>query len=184
MIENLDQTIFDFLQSLRTPLLTDVMFFFTKVGNVEGIVLILLALLLGVIWWRKKSDETYYLESWLLVTLGTALAALTQTSLKLLFSRTRPELENILLTEVGYSFPSGHALVSITLFFLIAYFFLKQKSGRKASALKTVLITMPFMIGLSRIFLGVHWPSDVLGGFVFGAIIVFLVVKLDKLLRR
>lgn len=75
-----------------------------------------------------------------------------------------------LIEETGFSFPSGHAMVSIIFYGLIGYLvWVNVRSGRKAAWLVPVLtVALIMCIGLSRIYLGVHYPSDVLAGFAAG----------------
>lgn len=110
----------------------------------------------------------YYAEAlWLFI--NTALiAGVGNSLLKLFFMRQRPTLEH-LVTEHTYSFPSGHAVGS-TLFYgtilLILPIFIKNKTVRLC--VQILLGIGIFMIGVSRIYLGVHFPSDILGGFCLG----------------
>lgn len=89
--------------------------------------------------------------------------------LKLLFHRQRPTLPH-LVEATGFSFPSGHAMLSFIFYGLVAYLVLLNFPGK---ALKTALICLLTLlilaIGASRIYLGVHYPSDVLAGFAAGS---------------
>jgi undecaprenyl-diphosphatase len=95
-------------------------------------------------------------------TLAVASAALALAPIKLLFARARPDAIWQLVTETKASFPSGHALGAAVTFPLLGLF-----AGRKA--LFGVGIALALVIGLSRVFLGVHWLSDVAGGWLLGA---------------
>jgi undecaprenyl-diphosphatase len=95
-------------------------------------------------------------------TLAVASAALALPPIKLLFARVRPDLIWQLVTEKKASFPSGHALGAAITFPLLGVF-----SGR--AALVVAGIAVALAIGLSRVFLGVHWLSDVVGGWLLGA---------------
>jgi membrane-associated phospholipid phosphatase len=105
--------------------------------------------------------------------------------LKLWFSRPRP-LSPLLGPALGYSFPSGHAMSSMTFFGLIIYFLWKKKS--LAPAVKYLLIfllvVLIVIIGISRIYLRVHYASDVLAGYCVGVIWLFTSINLlDKIER-
>lgn len=99
--------------------------------------------------------------------------------LKWFFHRPRPD-ENPLIPATGYSFPSGHALVSIVIYGAIAYLLstnLPPSLWRKiVTAGLSIFI---FLIGISRIYLGVHYPSDVFGGFAVGGawLITCIIIK-------
>lgn len=110
----------------------------------------------------------YYAEAiWLII--NTALiAGIVNPLIKLIFQRTRPTLEH-LVSEHSFSFPSGHSSGSIllygTIIFLLPQFITKK---RICLFLQILLGLGILLIGISRIYLGVHYPSDVLGGFCFG----------------
>lgn len=95
-------------------------------------------------------------------------------SLKLLFDRPRP-LFPLLEPAVGLSFPSGHAMTSITFFGLIIYFVYKNMADRILKVLLIfLLVCMILIIGYSRIYLRVHYPSDVLAGYSMGTVWLIL----------
>lgn len=110
----------------------------------------------------------YYAEMlWLLINTGL-IAGIANPTIKLLFMRPRPTL-NHLVTEHSYSFPSGHSTASVLLYgtiILLLPQFIKQKNF--CLFLQIILGLGIFLIGISRIYVGVHFPSDVLGGFCFG----------------
>lgn len=87
--------------------------------------------------------------------------------IKILIMRPRPytELSNlvVLATESDYSFPSGHTSTSVSMIYVLA----KEYDNY-------FLWIIPIIIGLSRLYLGVHYPSDILGGFLIGLVIAYL----------
>ncbi len=84
--------------------------------------------------------------------------------LKIIFSRERPIDINI-INETGYSFPSGHAMISLAIYGFFAY--LLWKSNYKYKKIGVILlILLIILIGISRIYLGVHYTSDVIAGFI------------------
>ncbi|WP_404441959.1 phosphatase PAP2 family protein [Sutcliffiella horikoshii] len=94
---------------------------------------------------------------------------LLNTLLKTIFSRDRPSLDHVV--EAGfYSYPSGHSMNSMAFFGAIAFLcFLIIKQSWLRNTLVTVCFVLIGLIGFSRIYLGVHYPLDVLGGFAMGA---------------
>ena len=91
--------------------------------------------------------------------------------LKYTFERPRPTLFQEIETLHTYSFPSGHAMVGVAVYGMMGVVLARLAPGRR----RLILLLMPglmFMIGISRVCLGVHWPSDVLAGFAAGAFIV------------
>lgn len=106
------------------------------------------------------------------VTLLTALlggVAMSQ-SLKLLFGRERPPLDYQAAEAINASFPSGHAMLSAVAYLTIGAIVAKALPKRRLkSYVMIVAVLLTLIVGLSRIYLGVHWASDVLGGWLVGA---------------
>lgn len=124
----------------------------------------ILCVVIAFVLYRGK----YYAEMlWLLI--NTALiAGVANPLIKLVFMRPRPTLDH-LVTEHSYSFPSGHSNGSMLLYGTIIFLlpqFVKQKN--LCLFLQIILGLGIFLIGISRIYVGVHFPSDVLGGFCLG----------------
>lgn len=110
----------------------------------------------------------YYAQAlWLLINTG-GVAGILNPLIKLVFMRPRPTLDH-LVVEHSYSFPSGHSTGSMLLYGTIIFLlpqFIKEK--KLCLALQILLGIGILLIGISRIYVGVHFPSDVLGGFCFG----------------
>ena len=94
--------------------------------------------------------------------------------LKLIFSRTRPIDINI-ITETGYSFPSGHAMISLAIYGFLAYLLWESDYKYKKIGV-SLLVLLIVLIGISRIYLGVHYTSDVIAGFIvsLGYLLLFI----------
>ncbi|HEY0895320.1 MAG TPA: phosphatase PAP2 family protein [Sphingobacteriaceae bacterium] len=106
--------------------------------------------------------------------------------LKWWFSRPRP-LSPLLGPALGYSFPSGHATSSVTFFGLLIYFLWKKKTLAPAVryVLILLLVLLILLIGISRVYLRVHYASDVVAGYCVGVIwLVFSIHLLDRIERR
>ncbi len=106
------------------------------------------------------------------------LAMPLSAALKELTKRIRPDtpyVQHMLLKS--YSFPSGHAYSSFLVGGLLAYLAWKHIRSAWKWLLITGLILTVFLVGLSRIYLGAHFPSDVLGGWILGSIVLFLIIK-------
>lgn len=108
-----------------------------------------------------------------LLLFGVAGAALINLLLKALYQRARPDLWVDLVTETSYSFPSGHAMASGALAFSLMVVFWMSRWRWYVVALGGIYM---LIIGLSRMYLGVHYPSDVLAGWAVSLVWV-LVVK-------
>jgi undecaprenyl-diphosphatase len=88
---------------------------------------------------------------------------------KLIFHRVRPANVGF-YEETNFSFPSGHSTTAMVLFGMIAYFLIRNSRHRKQRILYLLLgLSIILLVGFSRIYLGVHFLSDVLGGYLLGA---------------
>jgi undecaprenyl-diphosphatase len=109
------------------------------------------------------------MHSVVLVLLATTLGSLTVTLIKALVSRSRPELVDRLMVETSHSFPSGHAANSAIVYLTLATLLFPVLTDRHMRAfVLAIALLLTGAIGLSRVYLGVHWPSDVVAGWVFG----------------
>jgi undecaprenyl-diphosphatase len=117
---------------------------------------------------------------WIVVGLSTLVL---QEGLKRLFLRPRPELWPRLATwpplasSASFAFPSGHALASATFYPLLAYVLTRRSSPGVRRAALAAGIAVALWIGLGRLYLGVHWPSDVVAGWALGALQAFLAIQ-------
>lgn len=100
--------------------------------------------------------------------------------LKLAFSKPRPELWPRLISEETFSYPSGHALGSMVLYGFMSYILasLYPRSAKVFYWIATVLITA---IGFSRLYLGVHWPTDIIAGHGIGFLWISVCITLLRL---
>jgi membrane-associated phospholipid phosphatase len=102
--------------------------------------------------------------------------------LKNFFERERPNI-NIIIEADGFSFPSGHSMGSMTYYGFLVYLVIRGK-GKPLSklGLAILLCLVIVLIGISRIYLGVHYPSDVLAGFVAGSIWLVICISLLEII--
>ncbi|KOP67566.1 phospholipid phosphatase [Bacillus sp. FJAT-18019] len=155
-----DLAIISSVQSFEHPLLTDIAKGLSFIGSF-GPVLILCLILIAVLYWILG----HRMEIFLLigVVFGSSMLNLL---LKGVLQRVRPDI-NRLVEITGYSYPSGHSMAAFSFYSVSAYLLwrhMNSKMGR--SILIAVAIIMILSIGISRIYLGVHYPSDVLGGYL------------------
>jgi len=119
-----------------------------------------------IVWWRLG-----WLEGILIPVAG--LTSLVHLALKAIVNRPRPasNLVQVLTLKKGGGFPSGHSFFAIVVWGLLAYFILANIRKRSLRILiLIVFILLILLTGLSRVYLGVHWPSDVLGGYLSGGV--------------
>lgn len=111
------------------------------------------------------------------LSIGNGIITTTNKLIKHLVQRIRPDMSLFLIDQGGFSFPSGHSISSMYTYGLLLYFTLtKLKSTARKIVLAIVLTVLAFGIGLSRIYVGVHFPTDVLAGWSLGALGVVVTV--------
>lgn len=168
-----DDPIREWVYSIRNPALTEVLKVITYMGNWQTITLLCIVLLLF-----RKTRLRYGVP----VSAGAIFVTIFNRIIKLIFKRPRPEESLHLIEEGGYSFASGHSITSMVVFGLLIYLVRKYVKNRKAANILTAALAVPWIfIGLSRIYMGVHFPSDVLAGWALGAaVLVGIIVIVEK----
>lgn len=116
----------------------------------------------------------------------TALAGggLLNVVLKALFRRTRPVLPNPFMTEVGWSFPSGHAMGALIAYMMLAYILVILFAGKGRRWVVLMALLLVLLIGASRMYLGVHYFSDVIAGYAAGTAWLAICITGTEIARR
>lgn len=116
-----------------------------------------------------------------LITLtNLVLITILNQILKIVLKRPRPT-EFRIINETGYSFPSGHSMISMAFYGLLIYLIYKKIKNKYLKAtLIIILLLLILAIGISRIYLGVHYVSDVIGGFLISISYLIVYIKLIK----
>ncbi len=163
-----DELAHNFLvKSLRNDSLTTIMKFITNLGS--GLVLVLLSFTIFVIVKNKRKGIS--------IIINLFLISFINLILKILIQRPRPNGFNI-INETGYSFPSGHSMVSTAFYGLLIYLSYKNiKNKILRRSICIILFFLIVLIGISRIYLGVHYASDVIGGFFLS--IAYLIIFIE-----
>lgn len=120
--------------------------------------------------------------------IGTNLIVITILNqiFKFILQRPRPT-ENRIINENGYSFPSGHSMISMAFYGFLIYLIYKYVKNKKLKYISITLISILIIfIGISRIYLGVHYTSDVLAGFLFSIsyLIIYVLIANNKVLNK
>ena len=169
-ITELDNNVHSHILGIRNNSLTDILILITNISSAYALIVLSIILLATM---KKKKIP-------LLISLNLMCAFITNQTAKLIFTRPRPFGIN-LIEESGFSYPSGHAMVSMSYFGFIAYLLYKNQKNKFT---KTILIITIFLtiltIGFSRIYLGVHYLSDVIGGFLLSIIYLIVYIKITK----
>ena len=174
-----DANAFVFIDAHVNNINTEVMELFTFLGTHTFLIPANLLLIAWFFFIQKK-------KWWSIKIPAVALSSLLlMFLLKLIFERPRPS-DPLLAEAAGFSFPSGHALMSVTFYGLLLYIIFKNvKNTVWRLCLSIFFIILVVMIGFSRIYLRVHYASDVIAGFSVG--IIWLILSLwilSKLERR
>jgi undecaprenyl-diphosphatase len=120
---------------------------------------------------------------WVLASVGGG--AVLSSLLKLGIDRPRPDLVSPLVEVNTASFPSGHATLAGVTYLTLGALLSRVKARRRAKIyVLTVAVALTFLIGISRIYLGVHWPTDVLGGWCVGSAWAVLCWRIALALQR
>jgi undecaprenyl-diphosphatase len=149
-----DRPILLFMKSHATPMFDNLMLFFSEVGSIRILGPCALALAGYLIVRSHWARLTYWV-------LGFGGALLLNMAAKQVFARTRPDLWVSIAPETSYSFPSGHAMQSMA---FVATLMVIVWHRRGAGAGLVFGAAFVALVGLSRVYLGVHFPSDVLAG--------------------
>jgi len=176
-LANYDNTISNFFTNLRSPWLTSFFKFITNLGDSIGYAIVFG---LSTLFFYLKFKNWKYVAQ---IVLVMVLALGSNLLLKKTINRARPVAEH-LVTVKTLSFPSGHATMAMAFYgFLIYLVFTFSMNIYLKITFISILTFIILSIGISRIYLGVHFPSDVAGGFIAGFIWVIFCVMIFNLIK-
>ena len=151
--------------SIQTPAITQTAEIISPIF--EPVNIIVFSLILSLFMWVRGARKDSAFFSILMISGGIAMYLFKE-----IIQRARPL--NSLISEASFSFPSGHALISLIFFGFLIYLAMKNiKSKRSKTIISVILIALIIIIGISRIILNVHWFSDVIAGFLLGLFLLF-----------
>lgn len=162
----IDSFVYTLISNFITPVNTAIFKFFSFFGS-EIFIIILCLLVLFLL--KKKSRGIGF-------TFILLLSTLFNQGLKLIVGRERPDI-NQLVTESSYSFPSGHTMIITTIVGLFIFYLWNNKKGSRTKKIViTIILTIiAFLVMLSRIYLGVHYFSDIIGGITASLLLLAIV---------
>lgn len=162
--------------STRSDWLTLIMKFITYMGNWQAITIICLILLI-----IKKTRITYGIP----LSIGALFVSLANKGIKAIVMRPRPDQAMFLIEQGGWSFPSGHAITSMFFFGMLIWLIRRNVKNRRLANILTVLFVIPMvLIGVSRVYLGVHYPTDVLAGWCLGLLVIVAITESIRKLKN
>ena len=170
-ILSMDTSIYNVISNnIISDSLTPTVVFLTNIGGTVFLIVLTLILLLTI---KNKKIGLSIISNIVIITILNQL-------LKRILQRPRPT-EFRIVEETGYSFPSGHSITSMVFYGYLVYLTYKYINNKKIKIpLIIFLILLIPTIGLSRIYLGVHYASDVLCGFLLGTIYLILFISISK----
>lgn len=168
-----DYSIYNYILNHRNTILNTIFKVITYAGSAY---VVLPVTICCVIFIKVKKDKK-------LIPLNLLIIILLNIVLKNIFARPRPDNMRLMQAS-GYSFPSGHAMVSTAFYGYLIYLTIKNIQNRKAKiAISTALALLIILIDFSRIYIGVHYVSDVIGGTVFSIVYLIAFVNINKLIE-
>ena len=166
----IDNGVYNYLTTNRNVIMTNIFIILTFLGSTLYIVILNIAIFVYTIL-RKKYQYSLFLAN-------SLTSVLANNILKAIVQRPRPDVLR-LVTETGYSYPSGHTMIAILFYGTIIYFLFKYKVKGKW-LVTSVLVLLMIGIAVSRIYLGVHYASDVIGGILIAISLILITTTLHE----
>jgi membrane-associated phospholipid phosphatase len=165
-MHSLDIAVQKYLSMSRTPGMTEFWFVFTTFFNLSLHIAVVIACVAVLVWmFRGRKYAVLFVSA---IVGGSILGYI----LKVLFAVSRP-LDPV-IAETSKSFPSGHALTATIFFGMLMFIFDKYFSRKGRIAFNAVCVLMILAVSFSRLYLGEHWLSDVLGGMALGTLTCYI----------
>lgn len=174
----LDQWTRGFVESVQETKLFSVARLITELGSASF--LIPFTVIMGIVLWILFQD---FLPA-LIFSGGILVSHIINLLIKALVARERPRLD-VGANAEGYSFPSGHAMISIVCYGLLLYVLMKKIKSTKVSIMVQLSFSLLIaLIGMSRVIINVHYSTDVLAGFIIGSILLLGFIKVYEYFNR
>ena len=173
LITTFDAAVYNLLTMYMNESLTSIAKAITLLGQDKFIIFVLiLVLIISFILKKIKTGA--------IVVLFLIITHTLNYIIKIIFQRPRPEILR-LIEENGFSFPSGHTMAATALYGILIYLILKSELNKNLKIISaSILSLMAFSVGLSRIYLGVHYASDVLGAFLISIILLLILISINE----
>lgn len=167
LINIIDSNTYSIITKLMSNNVTAVMIFISYLGSAVVLICLTIALIILL---KNKRDAKF-------ITSNLVIVFLLNKILKLIIERPRPSVLRLVYEE-GYSFPSGHAMVSMGFYGFLIYLAYKNIKNKKIKIPLIIFLSiLILLIGVSRIYLGVHYATDIIGGFLIAIIYLILFIK-------
>ena len=173
LTKDIDNSVYNFIISFRCNFLDNYFKLITKLGNFTYIIIVL-----GICVLFIRNKNVVYL------CLSMSLSVIFNYIIKHIIKRDRPNVLR-LISQGGYSYPSGHTMISICCYGYLFYYVYKYVKNKYLRISLLVLLSLIIIsIPISRIYVGVHYFSDIVGGLLLGGVILFIVIRYGKYIIR
>mgnify|MGYP001941756557 FL=1 len=162
----IDNEVYEFIYASESFITTSILLGATKIGEVWAMVCLSLMLVAYLMLKRYKIEALFFV-------ITMSLSGILNPLLKNIFDRERPTLLR-LIDISGFSFPSGHAMGSTSFFGSAMYIAQRRASGSTKGVIIGLCVALILLISISRVYLGVHYPSDIIAGIIGGAFCIVL----------
>nr|WP_248285616.1 phosphatase PAP2 family protein [Staphylococcus lugdunensis] len=169
----IDNEVYEFIYASESFITTSILLGATKIGEVWAMLSLSLMLIAYLMLKRCKIEALFFV-------LVMGLSSILNPVLKDIFDRERPTLLR-LIDITGFSFPSGHAMGSTAFFGSVMFIINRKMSGADKGIIIGLCALMILMVSISRVYLGVHYPTDIVAGIIGG---VFCIVLSTLILRK
>lgn len=164
-LKPLDNTIINFIQGLENPMLTSIYLNTTNIADMKQSTIIT-AIIVIILFASKFKREALFLT----LTMGTC--GIVMSFIKTIFNRPRPNIHRLVELN-SLSFPSGHSTLATILYLSLALIFIKLMKKNTYTPILVAIAGILFIVS-SRIYLGVHYPTDTIAGMSLGSAIVLI----------
>ena len=179
-LARVDQPLLDWMVGHRSPGLDGVVTFFTNIGGTTILPILVTLVVAGLAWWWRSWTPVV-----LMAVAAAGSVAMTEAGKDLAGRARPPQGLAVPPYETSPSFPSGHTLNSTVIAIVLAYLVLLHVKSRTGRAVTVSLLALyALAMGMSRVYLGHHWFTDVVAGFIAGTAWAIVVILAHRLLLR
>ncbi len=170
-----DTNLDNFMSSIRNPLLDIIFIVITYTGEAISVIILLVVMVVLFLYFKKFKEAA-------LITIYMLCVWMLNEFLKDVFARSRPDISLHLVKATGFSLPSGHSMNFMAFMLLSLYFlWVYSRSKKRNIALTIIVLIYAILVGLSRVYLHVHYISDVIAGWSIGAALAVIAVIIHRL---